>query len=181
MTLWATMSIISTLQYYFINVIHSWKRLEKIMRKILTHQRQSEDDHFATFKEGIQLSKRLEKISSDKKIFINSIKPKTICQHTDEWRSSRRSVGPVQQLFRIHTNQGRNIAEGSKDQTGASTLSHGKASSHYGREKTPQIVATDVLDQFFIRQTLMWIHRIFSCICNYCDFTTPVSSKYCPQ
>ena len=39
--------------------------------------------------------------------------------------------------------------------------------------------AADVLDNFFGWQTLMWIRWIFRCICNYYDFTWPISSKYC--
>ena len=33
--------------------------------------------------------------------------------------------------------------------------------------------------KFFSRQTLMRIHWIFWCICNYYDFTTHISSKCC--
>ena len=49
-------------------------------------------------------------------------------------------------------------------------------------QKKPTICgtkATNVLDKFFSRQTLIWINWIFWCICNYYDFITPTNSKCC--
>ena len=57
--------------------------------------------------------------------FVNCCWCKTIYQHKDERTNTRRS-GPVQ-ILRLHTNQRWNISKRSKDQTGASTLSHDKA------------------------------------------------------
>ena len=50
------------------------------------------------------------------------------------------------------------------------------------RQETPTRCGTkdaDVLDTFLSRQTLMRMHWIFWCICNYYDITTPINSKCC--
>ena len=39
--------------------------------------------------------------------------------------------------------------------------------------------AADVLGKFCNQQILMRIHRIFWCICNYYEFTTPITTKCC--
>ena len=52
---------------------------------------------------------------------------KAIFQYMDEWKSVWTS-GPAQ-ILRIYTNQEWDIIKGSKDETGASTLIHDKASS----------------------------------------------------
>ena len=48
-------------------------------------------------------------------------------------------------------------------------------------KKSPQFVGlkTPMCLQIFSQQTLMQIHWIFRCICNYHDFTTLISSKCC--
>ena len=83
-----------------------------------------------------QLTERLQKtaagygmeISSDKsKIYRQQHPSKTIDQHMDEQKNAGRS-GQAQ-IPGIHTNERQNFNKGSKCQTGASILSHDKASN----------------------------------------------------
>ena len=85
-------------------------------------------------KELQQLTRRLQEsvaeygmeISSEKsKILVNSIKPRP----STNIQMNGQMLEEVDQfqILRLHTNQRRNISKRSKDQTGESTLSHGKA------------------------------------------------------
>ena len=73
-------------------------------------------------------------ISSNKsKILVNSIKPRPSTNIRMNGKKAGRS-GPVQ-IFRILTNQRWHINKGSKDQTGAGTLSHDKDSNTMTEKK----------------------------------------------
>ena len=73
-------------------------------------------------------------ISSDKsKILVNSSKPRPSTNILDEWKNAGRTRSV--QIPGIHTIQRRNINKGSKDQTGASTLSHDKAANTIKKQR----------------------------------------------